>query len=99
VAYWRALRDVHDIHPCWAHLGGKALSEADLPRPISKDYKSIFDLPSTRSAAEQQQVIQTTNEAPRVTLTDKSEAAAAAEVIMLHAEAVRSEGAAAVAAH
>jgi 3-ketoacyl-CoA synthase len=57
VAYWRALRDVRDIHPCWAHLGGKALTEADLPRPISKDYRSIFDLPSTSTAAEQQQVI------------------------------------------
>jgi 3-ketoacyl-CoA synthase len=99
VAYWRALRDVRDIHPCWAHLGGVALTEADLARPISKDYKSIFDLPSTRSAAEQQQVIQTANAAPRVTLTDKSEAAAAAELIRLHAEAARSEGAAAVAAH
>jgi 3-ketoacyl-CoA synthase len=103
VAYWRALRDVRDIHPCWAHLGGKALSEADLPRPISKDYRSIFDLPSTSTAAEQQQVIQTTNAAPRVTLTDKNAAAAAAaaaaEVIKLHAEAARSDSAAAVAAH
>jgi hypothetical protein len=99
VAYWRALRDVRDIHPCWAHLEGKALTEDDLPRPISKDYKSIFDLPSTRSAAEQQQVIRTTNAAPRVTLTDvNAAAAAAAEVIKLHA-AAHNEGAAAVAAH
>jgi hypothetical protein len=99
VAYWRALRDVRDIHPCWAHLEGKALTEDDLPRPISKDYKSIFDLPSTRSAAEQQQVIQTTNAAPRVTLTDvNAAAAAAAEVIKLHA-AAHNEGVAAVAAH
>ncbi|WIA33064.1 hypothetical protein OEZ86_006220 [Tetradesmus obliquus] len=99
VAYWRALRDVRDIHPCWAHLGGKALTEADLPRPISNTYKSIFDLPSTRTAAEQQQVIQATNAAPRVTLADAQQAAAAAEVIKLHAEAAQSEGAAAVAAH
>jgi hypothetical protein len=100
VAYWRALRDVRDNHPCWAHLGGKALTEADLLRPINNDYKSIFDLPSTRTAAEQQQVIQTTNAAPRVTLTAKdAAAAAAAEVIKLHAEAARSDAPAAVAAH
>jgi hypothetical protein len=57
----------------------------------------VYDLPSTRTAAEQQQVIDATNAIPRVTLTA---AAAAAEVIKLHAEAARSEGAAAaVAAH
>jgi 3-ketoacyl-CoA synthase len=97
VAYWRALRDVRDIHPCWAHLGGVALTEADLPRPISNTYKSIFDLPSTRTAAEQQQAIATANAAPRVTLA--ADAAAAAEVIKLHAAAVRSESAAAVGVH
>jgi hypothetical protein len=96
VAYWRGLRDVLDIHPCWAHLGGKALTEVDLPRPISKDYKSIFDLPSTRTAAEQQQAIAAANAAPRVTLAAD---AAAAEVIKLHAAAVHSESAAAVGVH
>jgi len=49
VAYWRALRSLKDIHPCWAHLGGVPLTEADLPRPISTDYKSVFDLPGTKS--------------------------------------------------
>jgi hypothetical protein len=39
VAFWRALHDVRDIHPCWAHLGGVALAEEDLPRPISNDYR------------------------------------------------------------
>jgi hypothetical protein len=39
VAYWRALRTVRDRHPCWEHLGGVALKEADLPRPISTEYK------------------------------------------------------------
>jgi hypothetical protein len=88
---------VRDIHPCWAHLGGKALTEADLPRPISKDYKSIFDLPSTRTAAEQQQAIAAANAAPRVTLA--ADAAAAAEVIKAHAAAVHGERAAAVGVH
>jgi hypothetical protein len=82
VAYWRSLRNVRDIHPCWAHLGGVALTQADLPRPISNDYKSIFDLPSTRSAVEQADVLQATSAAPRVTM-------AAAETIRLHAEAAR----------
>eukprot|EP00882_Tetradesmus_deserticola_P028622 GHRQ01031890.1.p1 GENE.GHRQ01031890.1~~GHRQ01031890.1.p1 ORF type:complete len:263 (+),score=145.86 GHRQ01031890.1:146-934(+) len=98
VAYWRALRDVRDIHPCWAHLGGKPLTEADLPRPISNEYKSIFDMPSTRTAAEQQQAIKATDAAPRVTYTDVDKAAAAAEVIRLHAEAVTSGDLDAVAA-
>lgn len=52
VAFWRALRDVRDIHPCWAHLNGQPLKEHDLPRPISTEYKSIFDMPSG-GAAEQ----------------------------------------------
>ncbi|GBG00657.1 hypothetical protein Rsub_13392 [Raphidocelis subcapitata] len=30
---WRALRDVREAHPAWAHLGAP-LTEADLPRPI-----------------------------------------------------------------
>ncbi|WIA35445.1 hypothetical protein OEZ86_003885 [Tetradesmus obliquus] len=71
--------------------------EADLPRPISNDYKSIFDLPSTRSQEEQKKVIESTNAAPRVTLAqaklqqeqrEKAAAAsAAAECIKLHAAA------------
>jgi 3-ketoacyl-CoA synthase len=92
VAYWRALRDIKDIHPCWAHLGGVPLTEADLPRPISNEYKSIFDLPSTRSQEEQKQVIETTNAAPRVTLAQaklqqQQREKAAAECIKLHAAA------------
>jgi 3-ketoacyl-CoA synthase len=92
VAYWRALRDIKDIHPCWAHLGGVPLTEADLPRPISNEYKSIFDLPSTRSQEEQKQVIETTNAAPRVTLAQaklqqQQREKAAAECIALHAAA------------
>lgn len=35
VNIWRALRDVQDTHTAWAHLNGKAVTEADLPRPIS----------------------------------------------------------------
>jgi 3-ketoacyl-CoA synthase len=97
VAYWRALRDVRDIHPCWAHLGGKALSEADLPRPISVDSKAGGS--GTRSAAEQQHGSAASKAAPGATITAAKVAAAAAEVIRLHAKAARSEGAAAVAAH
>jgi hypothetical protein len=55
VAFWRALRDVRDIHPCWAHLNGHALKESDLPRPISTEYKSIFDLPSEGDKQQQNQ--------------------------------------------
>jgi hypothetical protein len=56
VAFWRALRDVRDIHPCWAHLEGKAMTEADLPRPISNEYKSIFDLPGADGQQQPAQV-------------------------------------------
>ena len=31
---WRALRDVRDAHAAWAHLRGRPLREADLPRAI-----------------------------------------------------------------
>lgn len=51
VAFWVALRSFKEIHPCWAHLGGRALQESDLPRPISTAYKSVFDLPNTGKAA------------------------------------------------
>lgn len=56
VAYWKALRNLKDIHRCWAHLNGIPLKEMDLPRPISNDYKSIFDLPSSRAPGEQAKV-------------------------------------------
>eukprot|EP00775_Hariotina_reticulata_P014384 gene14384-14486_t len=83
VAYWKALRAIKDIHSCWAHLNGISLTEADLPRPISNDYNSIFDLPSTRAPEELAAVIQSTSAAPRITLAPeaaraKAEAAAAA---------------------
>eukprot|EP00879_Flechtneria_rotunda_P018307 GHRR01019204.1.p1 GENE.GHRR01019204.1~~GHRR01019204.1.p1 ORF type:complete len:344 (+),score=106.88 GHRR01019204.1:112-1032(+) len=35
VNVWRALRDITITHEAWAHLNGKAVTEADLPRPIS----------------------------------------------------------------
>lgn len=92
VAYWRALHDVRDIHPAWEHLNGFALKEHDLPRPISNDYKSIFDLPSTRTQAEQQHVLQSTSKLPRVTHARSTEDAA--ETIRLHAESARAEAAA-----
>ncbi|KAF6264149.1 FAE1/Type III polyketide synthase-like protein-domain-containing protein [Scenedesmus sp. NREL 46B-D3] len=92
VAYWRALRSIKDIHPCWAHLGGVPLTEADLPRPISNEYKSIFDLPSTRSQEEQQKVVEAANAAPRVTMlagtgnaNKAQQRSAAARVVELHA--------------
>lgn len=56
VAFWRALRDVNDIHPCWAHLNGIPLKEHDLPRPISTEYKSIFDLPQDQQQVSKQKV-------------------------------------------
>lgn len=67
VAFWTALRSFKEIHECWAHLEGRPQTEADLPRPISNDYKSIFDLPSTRTAQELAAVIENTSAAPRVT--------------------------------
>jgi hypothetical protein len=56
VAFWRALRDVRDIHPAWAHLNGHALKEHDLPRPISTEYKSVFDISRSDEQPQQQQV-------------------------------------------
>lgn len=35
VNIWRAVRDVNCTHTAWAHLNGRAVTEADLPRPIS----------------------------------------------------------------
>jgi hypothetical protein len=51
VAFWRALRTLRDRHPCWEHLGGVPLKEADLPRPISTEYSGVFDLPNKHAAA------------------------------------------------
>jgi hypothetical protein len=56
VAFWRALRDVRDIHPCWAHLNGIPLKEHDLPRPISTEYKSVFTAEPEQQQQQQQQV-------------------------------------------
>jgi hypothetical protein len=55
VAFWRALRDISDIHPCWAHLNGIPLKEQDLPRPISTEYKSIFTVNNEPEQQQQQQ--------------------------------------------
>lgn len=90
VAFWKALHEVKDIHPCWAHLNGIPLKECDLPRPISNEYKSIFDLPSTRAPEEQAKVLATTSAAPRVTYAAKA-TEDAAETIRLHAESARAE--------
>lgn len=57
VAFWRALRDVCEIHPCWAHLNGQALKEHDLPRPISTEYKSVFDINRGPEDNQQQQQV------------------------------------------
>jgi 3-ketoacyl-CoA synthase len=72
VAFWRALRNIKDIHSCWAHLGGKPITEADLPRPISNEYRSVFDLPSTRTQEEQTKAIEAANAVPRVTVVAAS---------------------------
>jgi len=50
VCVWVALRNVHDNHRAWAHLNGRVQTEADLPRPISNTYDSIFDLPGVKAA-------------------------------------------------
>jgi hypothetical protein len=57
VAFWRALKDVREIHPCWAHLNGQALKETDLPRPISTEYKSVFDINRGPEDKQQQQQV------------------------------------------
>jgi hypothetical protein len=72
VAFWRALKSFKEIHPCWAHLNGTPLVEADLPRPISTEYKSVFDLPNTRSAQEQAETQTTTDAVPRTTVVAAS---------------------------
>lgn len=33
---WRALRDITDVHPAWAHVAERRYTEADLPRPITR---------------------------------------------------------------
>lgn len=71
VAYWTALKSFKDIHECWAHLEGRVQTEADLPRAISNEYKSIFDLPGTRTPEELAAVMQNTSAAPRVTVAGK----------------------------
>jgi len=68
VAFWTALRSVKEIHPCWSHLNGTPLVEADLPRPIITEYKSIFDLPSARTPQQQVEALATADALPRVTL-------------------------------
>ena len=73
VAFWRALKSFKEIHPCWAHLNGTPLVEADLPRPISTEYKSVFDLPSTRTAQEQVEMQAKTDAVPRTTVVAASE--------------------------
>eukprot|EP00878_Enallax_costatus_P016474 GHUV01017280.1.p1 GENE.GHUV01017280.1~~GHUV01017280.1.p1 ORF type:complete len:377 (+),score=134.41 GHUV01017280.1:715-1845(+) len=107
VAYWTALRSHKDIHECWAHLEGRPQTEADLPRPISNDYKGIFDLPSTLTPEERAAIVENTSAAPRVTPAgqggwrkddvfrgsgDGSHGAAeVAEVIRLHEQSARAE--------
>lgn len=80
VAFWRALKDVREIHPCWAHLNGQALKETDLPRPISTEYKSIFDINRGPEDNQQQQVASAKTCVSSVN---------AAETIRLHAESAR----------
>jgi hypothetical protein len=36
IIIWKALRDIHDVHPAWAHVAGRGYTEADLPRPITR---------------------------------------------------------------
>lgn len=70
VAFWESLVAIREIHPCWAHLQGVPLVEADLPRPISNQYKSVFDLPtphSSNTSQEQSQAEAKTDALPRVT--------------------------------
>jgi hypothetical protein len=100
VAYWRALKRVRDIHPCWAHLNGIPLKEGDLPRPISTDYKSIFDLPSSRAPSEQAAALAAASAAPRVTHARSGRGTTdAARTIAAHAAAAAAEERAAAAAH
>jgi 3-ketoacyl-CoA synthase len=50
VGYWRALRDIHDVHPAWAHWNGAPMTEDDLPRPISVEYRSAYDAKEAEAA-------------------------------------------------
>lgn len=50
VGYWRALRDIHDVHPAWAHWNGRPMTEDDLPRPISVEYRSAYDAKAAEEA-------------------------------------------------
>jgi hypothetical protein len=81
VALWVALKDIKDPHACWDHLAGRVQTEADLPRPISVEYKSIFDLPGAKAAEAHQQ-------------QETAAVMDAAATIAAHAESVRAEVAA-----
>ena len=39
-AVWRAMRDVEDTHPAWAHLERRPVRQEDLPRLIDETPES-----------------------------------------------------------
>jgi hypothetical protein len=88
VALWVALRDIKDDHACWDHLAGRVQTEADLPRPISVEYNSIFDLPGAKAGAAGAEAAKQQQQATAAVMD-------AAATIAAHAESVRAE----VAAH
>lgn len=57
---WRALRDVTDVHPAWAHVADKPYTEADLPRPITTD-RDVGTLTGMRAVDDAQGTIKYTN--------------------------------------
>eukprot|EP00775_Hariotina_reticulata_P002866 gene2866-3158_t len=57
---WRALRDIKDVHPAWAHVAEQRYTEADLPRPISRK-EDVGTLTGTKEFDETQGTVTKTN--------------------------------------
>jgi hypothetical protein len=57
---WRALHDIKDVHPAWAHVAKRRYTEDDLPRPISRK-EDVGTLTGTKEVDEAQGTVTRTN--------------------------------------
>eukprot|EP00879_Flechtneria_rotunda_P003637 GHRR01003874.1.p1 GENE.GHRR01003874.1~~GHRR01003874.1.p1 ORF type:complete len:440 (+),score=135.99 GHRR01003874.1:1261-2580(+) len=57
---WRALRDIKDVHPAWAHVAECRYTEADLPRPITRR-EDVGTLTGTKEFDDTQGRVRKTN--------------------------------------
>ncbi len=60
ISIWRALRDIKDVHPAWAHVAERRYTEADLPRPITRK-EDVGTLTGTKEFDESQGKVTKTN--------------------------------------